>query len=61
MKFIKALAAVFLGSTSLVTGQTIIGIAQDGGFDTLVAAIGAAGLTDTFNAVGPPNYSKYSY
>jgi len=59
MKFIKTLAAVFLGSTSLVAGQTIIGIAQGGGFDTLVTAIGVAGLTGTFDAVGPPNYSKY--
>jgi hypothetical protein len=62
MKFIKAVAAVFFGSTSLVSGQNIIGqniieVAQSAGFNTLLTAIGAAGLTGVFDRTGP-DYSK---
>ena len=74
MKFITALAAVFLGSTSLVAGQessitslvagqeSIIEIAKTAGsFNTLLAAIDAAGLTGTFDGSGAGDFSKYSY
>ena len=63
MKFITALAAVFLGSTSLVAGQeSIIEIAKTAGsFNTLLAAIDAAGLTGIFTKGGPgaSDYSKF--
>ena len=60
MKFMTALAAVFLGSTSLVAGQSIIETATTAGFNTLVAAIDAAGLTGTFDGSGAGDFSKYS-
>ena len=61
MKFITALAAVFLGSTLLVAGQSIIETAKSaGGFDILLAFIDAAGLTGTFDGSGAGDFSKYS-
>ena len=61
MKFITALAAIFLGSASSVAGQSIIETAKtNGSFDILVAAIDAAGLTGTFDGSVAGDFSKYS-
>jgi hypothetical protein len=61
MKFFKAVAAVFLGSATLAAGQNIIETARSAGFNTLVAAIDAADLTNTFTRDGPgaSDYSKF--
>jgi transforming growth factor-beta-induced protein len=53
MKFIKAVAAVFLGSASLAAGENILEVATSNGFDTLVSAISAAGLVDELSGEGP--------
>lgn len=54
MKFFKAVAAVVLaGPATLAACQNIIATAQSAGFNTLVAAIDTAGLTDTFTQDGP--------
>jgi hypothetical protein len=61
MKFIKSVAAAFLGSVSLAAGQqNIIEVATSNDFNTLVAAIDAAGLTDALTA-SDGAYSKYSH
>ena len=61
MKFIAALAAVFLGSTSLVAGQSIIEAGTNAGFNILVDLIEFTGLTSTFDGSEAGDFSKYSY
>ena len=61
MKHFKGVAGVFLVSATLAAGQNIIETARTAGFNTLVAAIDAAGLTGIFTKGGPgaSDYSKF--